>query len=555
MSRSSRRKAYQATQQRVSNIAGTVNDPAFVANHTEEHRVMELISNLYVQDMDFRNRMMGIFTDPRRNVSKECGYPETSSLSFENYYNIWEREPLAKRFNDIYPLECFGVNSCIYEDDDEEKLTPFEQAWIDVSKQVAIADRFGQESYFDGHEGNKLMEYLKLADIRRGIGHFGGVLLGLKDGKKLEEPAEKRDGQELSYVRALHEGDLQIAAIDLDPNSVRIGKPVMYNLKITQPVGTNTMVTAGIDVKVHWTRIVHTVDNPGTNEAFGGPRLLTPYNRLYSLWMLYGGSAEMYWRGAFFGLQVKMQPQNVGKVKAPSSTELTALKKSLENWSNGLDRNLLLGNLEAETMAPSTVDPIPFIDPQIEALCIELGCPKRIFMGSERGELSSNQDSRDWYAKCRDRCNKNITPTIIVPFVDTLINLGVLPAPVSFDVHWPDKSSTTDLEKAQILSQRTAAYAQFVSGNVDEMFDLKDYLIKEAGYDEDEAQTIIDNRMDSLADGSPLDGTREPQQVQFAPDGTPIGPDAKPLGPKMAPKPPPAKSNGKPADKPTSRFK
>ena len=42
----------------------------------------------------------------------------------------------------------------------------------------------------------------------------------------------------------------------------------------------------------------------------------------------------------------------------------------------------------------------PFIEVHLQAICIKIPCPKRVFMGSERGELASAQDDSQWNDGC-----------------------------------------------------------------------------------------------------------------------------------------------------------
>jgi hypothetical protein len=105
------------------------------------------------------------------------------------------------------------------------------------------------------------------------------------------------------------------------------------------------------------------------------------------------------------------------------------VRNQIENYVNSLQRYLALTGMSAKTLAPQVSDPSSQIDKHLEAICIQLGIPKRIFMGSERGELASSQDDASWNDRLKARQQGYITPRIIVPFVDRLIAVGVLPEP------------------------------------------------------------------------------------------------------------------------------
>src|SRR5580693_7520581 len=71
--------------------------------------------------------------DPRRDVDAECGYPPTEALIGVDFYRqLYDRESIATRVVQVLPKECWQVTPSIYEDEDGEKATEFEQAWDDL---------------------------------------------------------------------------------------------------------------------------------------------------------------------------------------------------------------------------------------------------------------------------------------------------------------------------------------------------------------------------------------------------------------------------------------
>lgn len=118
-------------------------------------------------------------------------------------------------------------------------------------------------------------------------------------------------------------------------------------------------------------------------------------------------------------------------------------------------------------------------------------------MGSERGELSSGQDSDTWDDRLRDRKHSHITPKIICPFIDRLIQAGVLPEPADgYHVDWPEKESLKPQERADIAVKRTDALAKYVAGGVSSLIDPLDYLTRIIEIPEDEAIEILQRTQD-----------------------------------------------------------
>lgn len=444
------------------------------------------IAELLTNAMSMRTEWLKQFADPRKDIDDECGYPQTGTLTARRYRDMYDREPVATRVVQLYPKESWKVHPSVYEDEESEEKTEFETAWDELSKSLRSG---GGKSWFQDEEGSAVWEYLRRADELAGIGHYGVLLLGLDDGQELREEATARAGAKLLYMRAFDESLADITRYENDPTSPRYGQPVAYNITFNDPYDNSGGV--GIDVttrEVHWTRIIHLADNLGSSEVHGVPRMRPVWNPLHNIRKLLGGSAEMYWRGAFPGLSIETHPQLGGDVVLDPA----AMRTQMEQYMNGLQRYLSLMGMTAKSLAPQVVDPTPQIEVQIQAICIMLGCPQRIFMGSERGELASSQDDKTWNERIADRQQDYITPRIIVPFIDRLITLGVLPEPEGYSVYWPDLSVLSDAEKADVALKRTQALTAFIGGNGEAVMTPVDYLSRVMGFSEEEAEAIVD---------------------------------------------------------------
>jgi len=447
----------------------------------ESYFTQELISNALLS----RSQLIAEFCDPRRDIDDECGYTKTESLTATYYRGMYDREAVATRVVQVMPQESWQSQPTVYETEDVDHTTPFEEAWAGVNR-----DLLGN-NWHEDEESSMLWEYLRRADELSGIGGYGVLLLGIDDGLDLREPIEGVvKGRKLLFLRSFDESLAPITNYDRDPASPRYGQPTEYSVMLSNP---------GEDLKnsyyIHWSRVIHLADNLGSNEVYGVPRMQPVYNRLCDLRKLYGGSAEMYWRGAFPGLSIETHPQLGGDV----SINKTKMREQMENYMNGLQRYLALTGVTAKSLAPQIVDPTPWIEVLITAICIRLGVPKRIFMGSERGELSSSQDSRTWNNRLRDRQENYLTPRVVVPFINRLITIGVLPEPESYKVVWPDLEALTEEQKAAIAVKRTEAMAKYVQGNVEALIAPMDYLTRILGMAAEEAEAVIEATMEQLA--------------------------------------------------------
>ena len=422
--------------------------------------------------------------DDRRSIDDECGYPATEDLDPDSYRFLYDRFGVAERVVNILPMESWKGQPTIFEDESNDEGTEFEKAWGTLGNQLI------GESKFRDEEGSPIWEFLMRLDIISGIGSFGVLLLGLDDGAG-DLSKEVKKASKLLWLQTYDESLVTVSAWDEEPESPRYLQPLTYQIAFGDPrVFADSPYPQVSSKEVHWSRIIHVADNILNNEVLGVPRMRPVYNHLYDLRKLYGGSGEMYWKGAFPGYFLETHPQLGPDVQVNT----TSIATQMEQMQNSLQRYGVLNGMTANQMAPQVVDPSPQIARGIEALCIRLACPVKVFTGSGPGGLGAKEDHDQdlWDDRMRDRKRKHNTPRIIVPFIDRLIDLGVLPEPAQYGVKWDDKDESTPGEKALILTQRTEAMSKYVAGGVDQLMQPVDFLTKEMGYSSEEAEEIID---------------------------------------------------------------
>lgn len=476
-------------------------------------KFQDLVFNVMSMRSDLLKRMM----DPRRDYDKECGYPESASIRIEHYRKLYDRDPIAARVVDCLPNECWKVQPTVYEEEDSEVETEFERAWDELSQSLR------GESLYQDEQGSPIWEAISKADRLCGIGSFGVIYLAFSDVKDASgtqrpapgfepdpgseetyyenqpiEEADNEEGVRLLFMRVLDESQVTISRYERNIASPRYGQPLLYQLSFNK-VDETERGGIGLTTEtftVHWSRIIHIADNLTTSEIFGEPRMKGVYNRLVDLTKLYGGSAEMYWKGAFPGLALTIDPKMGGDV----GIDADSIRESMFNYTNSLQRWFALAGVTANTLSPQVVDPASQIQTQLEAICIRLAIPKRIFLGSERGELASSQDANAWNTRLKFRQQTFITPKIIIPFVDRLIKVGVLPSPQGFSVSWPELEALAPAEKATVANSIASAMSTYVSMNLADLIEPLDFLVRVIGLNEKEAQTILDNRTQTLED-------------------------------------------------------
>lgn len=465
--------------------------PLFYGGHDPItlNRVEALVNNLRtMQGAWLRDRGRGPEDDRRRNLDDECGYPSQEWAS-EDYKDLINREPLACLCNELYPVESWSVLPNIYETEDAERGTEFETAWDELPQGMGA-----ERSHYGMEQGNPLYATMLTADILAGEGRHGGILLGVQDGKMLSEPAVYRKGQRLAWVRAFPEYLCRVTSFDMDEKSRRFGMPLSYDVTFSDPRDT---ATTGINenyttTTVHWSRVVHIVDRwhkASTSANFADPRLRVVRDPILDVRKIRGSGAEGYYKACFVGLHFGTHPS----LGADVDVQIEQLRDMYEEYVNGLQRGVFTNGMQVDQLMPGVVDPNPHILASLQAISMLLRIPMRILMGSERGELASGDDKIKWAARNNSRRHGHNTPNIVVPFVNRLINLGILPVPKEgFRVWWPEQETMTQKEKAEVLLTRTQAYAQYVANDIQAIVPPLDYMTKFDTMDEETATSIIE---------------------------------------------------------------
>jgi len=412
--------------------------------------------------------------DPRRDIDSECGYPKEVDIS--QYRYLYEREWLAHRVVTIDPQESWAMDPTVYENKEPSKTT-FETAWDELMKKF------------------NMWHWLERADVLSGIGRFGVILLGLDDGKDMIEALEgvNEDGSwtkaarkhNLMYIRAFDEDVVDIDIRDGNPASPRFGQPIQYTIRF-ELEGTQTGQQTEMSVKVHWSRVIHVADNRETSEVYGVPRQKAVVNRILDCRKILSGSAEMFWKGAFPGLSLEVDPSI-----SDAELDATATREEMERYMNGLQRYIALEGISIKSLAPQIEDPVRHMECQIQAVAMEKGIPLRIFMGSEQAKLASSQDAETWNKRVRKRQERYLSPMMIRELIDRLINVGVLPEPKTYTVEWPDLNTVTEKDKAEVLKLKVEAVAAYIKAGVDQLIPPQVFFTKVVGWDPEEVDELL----------------------------------------------------------------
>lgn len=365
-----------------------------------------------------------------RDLYKSLGY--LKSPNYDNYNEQYRRNPLARAVITRPVGESWSLIPEIRENDSEGKETPFELAWAELADKHALFAQFEK------------------VDTLATLGQYAVILLGLKSSAL--GWGEVTSASELLYLTPFPEKTATIKDYETASDNPRFGMPTMYKIQVG--AGSETQ-----DKDVHWSRVIHVVEGALESPVKGGWGLEAAFNTLQDLQKVAGGSAEMFWRGGLPGLVANIDPD-----MDFAAADIEALTENLESYVHSLKRFLYGQGIKYETLAPNVADPRGQFEILLDSLAAASNTPKRILLGSERGELSSSQDAVA-FAKHIDKRRRNYCERqILRPVIDRLIAFKVLPTPATgYVCDWPDLLSASDKEKADVSLVRANAWAAWAN--------------------------------------------------------------------------------------------
>ena len=363
----------------------------------------------------------GLSFGGKRDLNQTLGYHQL--IQPEDYRAQYERGDIAERIIEAYPQATWVDGVTIYEDEDPEVITEFEQATIDLFTRLRVWSK------------------LTRADILSGLGHYGVLLIGAKG--EMSTPLPRMSGpSSVLYLTALSQDRATIDQEDRDSASPRFGSPVFYTLKLAD----------NFSKRVHWSRVIHIAEGALEVDTVGKPRLRAIWNRLMDLQKLIGGGSEAAWRRMDPGMHLNLDPS----VKLTPKDE-AAIDAEFGEYLHGLRRTVRTRGMEVNPLNTAVTNFGPNVDTILQIVSGVTGIPQRILLGSERGELASTQDKGNFEDRVRERRHSFAEP-VIRALVDRLIEHGALPQPAdSYYIAWPESGRMSIADQATVALNITQA--------------------------------------------------------------------------------------------------
>lgn len=372
-----------------------------------------------------------------RDVDTVCGYIKNPSI--ENYQSMYDRRGIASVVVDA-PAKTTWRKPPIISDGSEGK-SDFMKALTALSTRL------------------HLYEYLERVDRLAGIGRYGVLLIGTKEGE-LDQPMDTViDAGQIIFLSSFGESSARVKTSVSDIHDPRYEQPETYSMDLGGDIVTGKKAET-----VHHSRVIHVAEGLLENEVFGEPRMKKVYNRLQDLDKIIGSSAEGYWQAAAKAYAVSLK-----EGFTPADGALENAKVEFQSLIHGLQRIAAVEGFDIQELKGAIVDPTAAFDVVISIISGKTGIPKRILLGSERGELASSQDQENWLGRVAERQKQFAEPKILRPVIDAFITYHALPAPSggSYTVEWPALFYLSDIELAKVHSLNANAIRNIVGKDGD----------------------------------------------------------------------------------------
>lgn len=452
-----------------------------------DHKSMALRANEAMTALRSRiAAFMGYSHGGNRDLYESFGYSRT--VQPEELYALYLRNDIANRAVRAFPAATWRSMPIVSDGPRQKPGTALQE----TAFSAAVSE------FFDNHN---ILRAMERADRVSSIGRYGLFVMGFADGQTMDKPLAP-GAAKLMYLSAYSELSCKISQWDTDMASPRYGLPVLYTLQNHNLEGTYT--SPNRSTTVHYTRVMHLSEMLDQDDTFGIPRLLPVFNRVKDLEKVVGGSAETFWITANRGLAFWAD-----KDATLDEAEYARMEAKAQEFQNNQTRTLVGTGMTAQVLGSDDPDPGPNAQILLDLIAGALGIPKRILLGTERGELSSAQDENNWAARIDERRHNFAAPSILKPFIRKMIDTGNLPQPSNpkWWVEWAPNASLTPQEQSTIATAKTSALVSYASTPGAELImPMEEFRVTILGLDPISSYSVLDLDADEVDDPS---GTEE----------------------------------------------
>ena len=353
----------------------------------------------------------------KRDLYNALGY--LRRLTWSDFRDRYKRNGIASRIVDA-PVRATWKNfPDVCDVNNPDKKSRFEKAWINLATKLKLSQKFQQ------------------VDRLAGLDEYAILFIGA--GTNFTTELRSISADKINYISVFNANAARIKDYVDDPRDSRYGLPLTYEVDFKNKSGVKGTSN------VHWSRLIHVAENTLEDDLIGNPMIERVWNYLDDLDKIVGGTGEAIWRVIDRGIQFDVDKE--AELENPEE-----LKEQIEAYMHGFQRYIRTQGIQTTQLGADAPDPSGGFQAIVAVISGTTCIPQRILTGSERGQLASTQDRSSWAERILERQKTYAEPVILRPFVDRMIEIGVLPTPKQdlYEVCWSDLLKMTELEKATV---------------------------------------------------------------------------------------------------------
>ena len=418
----------------------------------------------------------------RRDYHRAFGY--RSYLLGVDCHEIYRRTGVGRRAVDIFPDLVWSESPVIESNDNNEIDTDFEKAFLMLANEI------------------DLWHYFSRWDKLSRMGYYSALFLGFNDGKDPKEPVVMDPGLKLLYVQPYGEWNIDIELYGVDRQDENYAQPLYYQLTAQTPGQVIRKATSrgrkvqDTQERVHASRVLHLAEGLLENDIVGYPKLMSITDTIADLRKVLGSSAETFWLNGRGILSANAESE--GTIENEKE-----MREQFAKYTDVLERVLMTQGVDVKMLTQAVDSPLDHVTSLLDVTCCGLGVPKRIFIGSERGDLASSQDMEEFHRALKGQTSQYHDSLMLKPFIRKMVNYGVLPR-IDLNmvkIKWPSintQSSAAIAAYAMQISQAIRNYLQVPGAEM--LMSPKQYIedVCKLEYREDEVQEALEREREEM---------------------------------------------------------
>ena len=334
----------------------------------------QLKLNAAMKRLPFYTQGAGHLTNTKHSKAySDYGYP--LALDFWFFYTMYKRIGLARA----------GVER------------PVDMCWLtpplvkeETIKQDGQVEAVEYEPHAQIAERLELWAHLKQLDYMQRVGHYAGLFIRVRDGRRPEQPLDSVSVDDILEVVPCWEAQLIPGTLDNDPQSPRYGLPINYTY---YQRGTREFAQrdGGESMTIHWTRLLIWNEGAAGNTIYGESAIEPAYNALMDWEKIRGAGGEGFWRQAALRGVLQASKETAGQ--APTDEEMESLIDAISDMQESFDSVPYLGGMELNTLQTNLANPEHFKNTALEDVAAGFKWSAKGLIGAQEGRMAGEQDS------------------------------------------------------------------------------------------------------------------------------------------------------------------